>query len=1033
MKINIKNKGFSVIELIIALAIFAILATGVFYVATNSYKNFYGVGDRQTVTEFADEGIEIVRAIRNNSWQTIETVSGDGAKGLAKNVSGYWEFSGTSDTSGDLTRIVTITNAQRDASWDITDSGTEDPNTKKVVVTVSGTGIDNYVLTTYVTNWSYKTWEQSDWSGVGDREFWSDLTMASSSYSNISTTTVGELALSQLAGSETSWADWADLIPDSRAAYKAWEDFYNYELGADGRSLYLIGTTNFDFIKYDISRAAAGIFRPEWKRAVPWHTQNVAFHPDGDYAYINKRLPADGTDNVCVVDLTVLTAISGSGATCYDITYPGGTYYAMDMVVNAAGDALYMFDSYGYGYAFEITGGGATLTVTNAAQLISAGSGSGYAINKVYLDESGAEPYIYIVGDDYLGEFKKMGINDNRWFSSTSTNAYVHATYVSDITDMEFLEQSSGKNRFVLGNEGSTEEFIIVEDQGTSLSEIGSYNVGTSQGYAEVIPDVDEDMAFIHYYNPGGIYAIDITNRASPADGVLSNPGFGRKSNYTTFDQSIYSTTSRGFFVGGHDGTTNTTTLYFIGKTRTNPTGGTFDYKRTITLGENGNVSGGAHVDFPVVISETNDYFKTTGNGGNVYNEYGYDVIFTSDSDGTLVLDHEIEYYASTTGEYVAWVKVDSLAADTDIYMFYGNSNVTSTTEHIDEVWSSNYKMVTHMTDSGIGGVGSSVNSSNGWFKYDIDSPSESSGRVGRAQYFDGDYDYLTVENNSDKAQGTDDFTVEFWMKPDSAQDQTYSSTLWFGNGDVNDADAWLFRTYLSTKKLYFHMGHNNVTNLGGMYVDTAAITDDVWSYIATTVDRDVGYQAYINTVIKSGCTASPCDDTTAYDIGNVYDVNIGKDWSSKAYFFHGEIDEVRISSDVKSTDWMTTGYNNINSTTTFYTIGAETQMGYNTPGSLYSSILDLGSTDKEIKSLTVEQNVPAGCDLQITAEVSDDVTFATGVTSEVYSDASAGYYTSSTDATMNGKRYLRYKAALTACSSNANTPTLYGARFNYR
>ena len=107
--------------------------------------------------------------------------------------------------------------------------------------------------------------------------------------------------------------------------------------------------------------------------------------------------------------------------------------------------------------------------------------------------------------------------------------------------------------------------------------------------------------------------------------------------------------------------------------------------------------------------------------------------------------------------------------------------------------------------------------------------------------------------------------------------------------------------------------------------------------------------------------------------------------------------------------------------------------MGYNTPGSLYSSILDLGSTDKEIKSLTVEQNVPAGCDLQITAEVSDDVTFATGVTSEVYSDASAGYYTSSTDATMNGKRYLRYKAALTACSSNANTPTFYGARFNYR
>lgn len=223
----------------------------------------------------------------------------------------------------------------------------------------------------------------------------------------------------------------------------------------------------------------------------------------------------------------------------------------------------------------------------------------------------------------------------------------------------------------------------------------------------------------------------------------------------------------------------------------------------------------------------------------------------------------------------------------------------------------------------------------------------------------------------------------------------------------------------------------DGTNSLGGMYLSGSAITDDVWTHVAMTVDRDVGYQSYLDNV----AAASYSIDSSASSVGYIYDVTIGRDWSTTAHFYKGDVDELRISLDLKSTDWMTTEYNNMISTSTFYTIGSESAAsGYQSPGQLYSSILDLGSTDKELRSITVEQNIPSGCSLQLTAETSDDATFtAANVSSEVYDDASASYYTSSTSATLNGKRYLRYKVDMTSCNGNADTPILYGAKFTYR
>lgn len=1048
MNKNIKNKiikkieGFSLIELIVAIGIFSILASGVVYVFTTSYKNFFGVGDKQMMVQFAQEGMEAVRSIRDNGWQTIVDAADGTNRSVQKNSSGRWEFCGASinNTLNGLTRVIVVSDVMRSSTGSIVDSsGTDDPDTKKVMVTVSGTGIADYVLTTFYTNWSAKTWEQTDWSGTTSNEFWASMVTASSSFSNISTSTVGQISLAATNGTAMSWSAWADLLPDEIVKNVAWDDFYNMYLGPDGNSLYVTGHNNFGLIKYDISHAQSGVVRSEWKISLPtsWHAQSMALHPSANYVYLSKRIPADGTGVICVANVATLSITSGTD--CYDLTYAGGTWYFHTMVVNAAGDRLYVFDNYGYGYVFAISGGGATLSLLNSRQLISSSASTANGINQVYLDESGAEPYIYLVTDDNSGEFRKMGIHEGSgWFSSTSTDAFVDSSSSADFTDIEYLETVAGKKRFIFGTENSSKELIIYQDEGASLSEIGFYDLATSQTNAEVTSD-RENMAFIHYYNPGGVYAVDISNRASPVipsdENIRSNTTFNLRYNYTTYDQMLYSTSSHGFFVGDHSPTTYRVNMYFIGKSFTRATGATYDYKRAITLGLSGTVSDGPHVDFPVVIAETQDYLKTIANGGKVYNSNGYDIIFTEDAAGTSVLDHEIETYNPSTGELVAWVKIPTLDTNTTIYMFYGNSAITTTQEHVDGVWSNGYQLVNHMVDSGTGAVSDSVAGSNSFFKYGVSSaPTQSAGKIGRGQSFDGDYDYLSLENSEDKEQGYSNFTVEFWMKPSSLGSRLYSGPVYFGNGNAAAMDGWFFRHFTgSTKKLYFHMG-DGTTNLGGFYLQSAAITDDVWTHVAMTVNRTTGYQAYLNTATALSCSVPACATASSDKyVGEVYTVAVGRDSVTTDYFFNGEIDELRISLDLKSQAWLATGYNNVTATSTFYSIAAETTaVYYQSSGSIVSSIIDLGSSDKVLDSVKIFQSVPTGCALTLTLEGTNDSSFAS-YTSEAFADNSTPNFTSSTPATLSNLRYLRYRLALTACNNNSQTASLYSLRLNYR
>lgn len=102
-------------------------------------------------------------------------------------------------------------------------------------------------------------------------------------------------------------------------------------------------------------------------------------------------------------------------------------------------------------------------------------------------------------------------------------------------------------------------------------------------------------------------------------------------------------------------------------------------YRRAITI-DHTKVPNTDQANFPVLISATYSYLATTANGGNVTNTNGYDILFTSDADGLNPIPFERETYNPSTGAINYWVQVPTVSHTTDtvIYMFYGNSSISS-------------------------------------------------------------------------------------------------------------------------------------------------------------------------------------------------------------------------------------------------------------------------------------------------------------------------------------------------------------------
>lgn len=68
MKLNSKNQGFTLLEAIVAIAILLVAVTSASGLILSSLQNVHVTKNRVVAAYLAQEGIEVVRAIRDTSW-----------------------------------------------------------------------------------------------------------------------------------------------------------------------------------------------------------------------------------------------------------------------------------------------------------------------------------------------------------------------------------------------------------------------------------------------------------------------------------------------------------------------------------------------------------------------------------------------------------------------------------------------------------------------------------------------------------------------------------------------------------------------------------------------------------------------------------------------------------------------------------------------------------------------------------------------------------------------------------------------------
>ena len=344
-----------------------------------------------------------------------------------------------------------------------------------------------------------------------------------------------------------------------------------------------------------------------------------------------------------------------------------------------------------------------------------------------------------------------------------------------------------------------------------------------------------------------------------------------------------------------------------------------WDFRKLITI-DSTKVSG-THTNFPIIVDITDSDLLTGANSD------GSDILFT-DSDGTTLLNFEIERYDSLNGNLLAWVEVPNVDSSNggEIYMYYGNSGATSSSNSAG-VWD-NYEAVYHLDQEEFGSE-STVDSKNSFAgtPENMDSSNIVDGKIGKALDFDGSSEKILLGDIDLTGRES---TISAWMKYNSGSGAgvVMSKSLFETHG-ASPYYAWTF--FITSSAIEARHGDYvpRVTN---------SVIDE-WAYVTATMDGN-NLKLYLNGVEVENITVS--EDILSSDRNAVIG---GRDTTNTGEFFNGQIDEVRISNTFRSSDYIATSYNNQNSPSTFLSLSDEEEV----PDMNEPEILDININEGDI------------------------------------------------------------------------------------
>ncbi|KKM17286.1 hypothetical protein LCGC14_1677300, partial [marine sediment metagenome] len=338
-----------------------------------------------------------------------------------------------------------------------------------------------------------------------------------------------------------------------------------------------------------------------------------------------------------------------------------------------------------------------------------------------------------------------------------------------------------------------------------------------------------------------------------------------------------------------------------------------FSYRKPINIQSSEVFGSSNHLNFPMLVSLSGDWLKTTiadATNGRIQNASGYDIIFRDTN--LEQLDHEIEDYDGSVsgGTLVAWVRIPTLSYNTDtvIYMYYGNSCISSSLENITGVWDDNYVGVWHLSqtpdiDGGTDEILDSNNSNHGDSNNMI-AGDQIAGRINGALNFDGTDDYVNV-GDSTSLEPAGAFTVSLWTK-----------TTQTGNKVILEKDD---NTGYSVQRDGSNIMKMNVGGSSSEIKTVSTYIDGIWHSFAFVYRGVNDGTAYVDGAddTETGAPLDPGTPTYSTD-----GLTIGSRDGTVAFL--GDIDEVRISNKERSADWIKTSFYNQKAGSTFLSVDPE-------------------------------------------------------------------------------------------------------------
>lgn len=326
-----------------------------------------------------------------------------------------------------------------------------------------------------------------------------------------------------------------------------------------------------------------------------------------------------------------------------------------------------------------------------------------------------------------------------------------------------------------------------------------------------------------------------------------------------------------------------------------------YQQRKLITI-DGAQIITGPHAYFPVLVSFTDPALRTTPSG-KVTNVNGYDIIFTDTSHTPAKLPHEIEAYDPATGAIKMWVRISSLAAATNqLYLYYGNSSITTSQQDITGTWSengaNNYKGVWHLKETS-GSHADSTSNGNNSTLINVLTQGSAVGKIDGSDEFNGTSNYVDMGDTASLNITGTQVTASAWVKGTPLVNNTYIVSKSNADGTVG------YSIYTgATNKIRFFIGNGVLQGV----LSTTFVWDTNWRYIVGTYDG-TSVRLYVDGVQDP---ASPLAATGAITSSATFPLNIGR-YNGTGLAFPGTIDEVRISSFARSAGWIQTEYNNQN------------------------------------------------------------------------------------------------------------------------